>query len=116
MSSKIKLLISLSLILAVVIIVLVRNDKKQSETDALISETSQPLKETKNGSLEAPKEVSDNVSQQIAKTGDVDQVVNAILSDYAQDLSAAQAGNEDLNVLNADSSLINPDIYNANEF
>ncbi len=114
MSSKIKLLISLSLILAVVIIVLVRNDKKQSETDALISETSQPLKETKNGSLEAPKEVSDN--QQIAKTGDVDQVVNAILSDYAQDLSAAQAGNEDLNVLNADSSLINPDIYNANEF
>jgi len=116
MSSKIKLLIGLIVVLVIAVIVFVQNDKKQAEMDALISNTSEPLGETSDGSLKTPKEISNSVSEQIAETGDVDQVVNAILSDYAQDLEAAQAGDEDLGTLDADSSLINPDIYNENEF
>ena len=117
MKSKNTLLIVLIIVLAMVAVVLVRNDKKQAEQAALLSSSSQPLTETEDGQLVAPSEISDSVSKQVSQNGDVDQIVNAILSDSAQDLEAAQAGDEDLDTLNQDNSLINPDdIYNANEF
>lgn len=103
--------------LLVIVAALAINDQEQAEKNAFISGSDKPLKESPEGNLEAPAEINDSVSAQVAQTGDIDQIVNAIIADQAQDMEAAQADDADLQTLEQDSSLINPnDIYNANEF
>lgn len=121
LSSKAKLLLGLTALLAAVLVVLVLNDKQKNEEASLLTPsqlaTNRPAGSQTATDQAEVKETPLPELLPVVKTGNANAVVDGIVADYAADANLAAEGDADADYISQSAALINPEgVYDANQF
>lgn len=106
--TKKHLLIGLSVLLAVVLVVLVKNDQSNNEKKAMNYKDNLQKSDAIAPLTNLPP---------VEKNGDIEGLVNGIITDFADDTTIVSENDADAQYITESAALINSEgVYNENEF